>query len=213
MPLRPVHAPDGSFVPIGLTATGLSVETVGTESPASEHRGVILILDFTDIPLSIETVRGRFALVGERLATLASAAETDGEALLLQIGPEWVGGHLTREVEVTLGSRHERERVSVVPLEWRATDLTSVFPTLSGDLELSPLGPHSCRLTLAASYLPPFGGIGRALDHALMRRVAQSTLRSFLIRVATTLEDDEGRQPATGLVVQVRLSPPGSSNL
>jgi hypothetical protein len=170
---------------------------VGADTTASEHRRAILIVDFTDIPLPIETVKGRFVLVGERLAKLASAAEKDGEALLLQIGPEWAHGLLTREVEVNLGSSRERGGISVIALEWSATDLTGMFPTLSGDLDLAPLGPHSCRLTLAASYLPPFGGIGRALDHALMRRVAQSTIRSFLVRVATTLEEDEGREPAT----------------
>jgi hypothetical protein len=68
---------------------------------------------------------------------------------------------------------------------------------LSGDLELAPLEPHSCRLTLAASYIPPLGDLGRALDRALLHRIAQSTVRSFLAREATILEADEGRKSAT----------------
>jgi hypothetical protein len=123
---------------------------------------------------------------------LASAAEKDGEVLRLQIGPTWAGGRMTREVEVTLGPMRERGESRVVPLVWRATGLTSMFPALNGDIELAPLGPQRCRLTLAASYLPPFGDVGHALDRALLHRVAQSTVRSFLARVASSLEADDG---------------------
>ncbi len=172
------------------------MKLVCAEGAGSGRRGVILISEFTDVPLPIETAQGRFARTRERLAKLASAAEEDGEALLLQIGPTWGGGRLSREVEVNIGSTHERGDAQVVPLDWRSTDLTGMFPVLSGDLELAPLGANSCRLTLAASYIPPLGDIGRALDHALLHRVAQSTVRSFLARVASSLEEDEGREPA-----------------
>ncbi len=170
--------------------------SMGDDSVAGDRRSVILISDFTDIALPIETVRGRFDRAAERMAKIADAAEQDGEALILDIGPEWAGGRLTREVEVTLGPTHERGDASVIPLDWRATDLAGMFPMLNGDLELAPLGPGSCRLTLAASYLPPFGDFGRVLDHALLHRLAQSTVRSFLSRVATILAADEGREPA-----------------
>jgi hypothetical protein len=149
---------------------------------------VIFVQDFIDVPLPLASVRGQFSNTERWLAVLASEAEEDGEALRLQIGPTWAGGLVTREVEVTLGPTHERGESLVVPLVWKATGLTGVFPMLNGDLELAPLGSLRCRLTLAATYLPPFGEMGRALDHALLHRVAQSTVRSFLARVATNLE-------------------------
>jgi len=128
---------------------------------------------------------------------LASAAEEDGESLRLQIGPTWAGGRVTREVEVLLGPTRERGEACVVALTWRATGLAVLFPVLEGDFELAPLGSNLCRLTLAASYLPPFGDLGRTLDRALLHRVAQSTLRSFLVRVASSLEasDDDPVAP------------------
>jgi hypothetical protein len=153
-----------------------------------ERRGVIFVQDFIDVPLALTTVRGRFASPVRWLTDVASAAEVDGQALRLQIGPTWAGGLVTREVEVTLGPTHERGEALVVPLVWKATGLTGMFPMLNGDLELAPLGSQRCRLTLAASYLPPFGEVGRAIDHALLHRVAQSTVRSFLARVAMSLE-------------------------
>jgi hypothetical protein len=158
------------------------------ESGTSEHQDAIFILDFVDVPLPLEIVRERFVRVETWLTELASAAEEDGEALRVQIGPTWVGGRVTREVEVTLGLMRERGEARVVPLEWRASGFAGMFPVLSGDLELAALGSHVSRLSLAASYLTPLGDLGRALDHALLHRVAQSTVRSFLTRVATTLE-------------------------
>jgi len=168
-----------------------------TETEASERRGAIFILDFIDVPLPLATIRKPFSRAGQWLTDLASAAEDDGEALRLQIGPTWVGGRVTREVEVTLGLTRERGEALVVPLVWTATGFAAMFPMLSGDLELAPLGPERCRLTLAASYLPPFGDVGRALDHALLHRVAQSTVRSFLARVATSLEAGDGSATAS----------------
>jgi len=170
---------------------------MGARTGAGEPLGMIFILDFIDVPLPLATIRERFARAGKWLTDLASAAEEDGEALRLQIGPTWAGGRMTREVEVTLGPTREREEARVVPLVWRATGLAGWFPVLNGDLELAPLGSQRCRLTLAATYLPPFGDVGLVLDRALLHRVAQSTVRSFLARVATSLEAGEGGPAAS----------------
>ena len=59
------------------------------------------------------------------------------------------------------------------------------------------------RLTLSASYVPPFGELGARLDRALLHRVAVSTVRSFLVRVAASLNDgsDGARPPRRGAAV------------
>jgi hypothetical protein len=158
----------------------------GTET--RERRGVIFIQDFIDVALPLPAIRERFTSTERWLTDVASAAEEDGEELRLQIGPTWAGGLVTREVEVTLGPTHQRGEAIVVPLVWKATGLTGMFPMLNGDLELAPLGPERCRLSLAASYSPPLGDVGRALDRALLHRVAQSTVRSFLSRVASGIQ-------------------------
>lgn len=177
-----------TFGPIAALMKASTLVLMGTGTGASERRDAIFILDFIDVPLPLATIRGPFSHAGTWLTDLASAAQEDGEALRLQIGPTWVGGRVTREVEVTIGLTRERGEALVVPIVWTATGLAAMFPMLNGDLELAPLGSQRCRLTLAASYLPPFGDVGRALDHALLHRVAQSTVRSFLARVATSLE-------------------------
>jgi len=156
----------------------------------------LLLQEFTDIPRSLAVARAR--LVGDEgwFAALATAAEEDGEALYLRIGPTWASGRAARKVKVTLGVPHERGEALVVPLAWRSSELPGLFPVLDGDLDLAPVDPDSCRLTLSASYVPPFGELGRQLDRALLHRVARSTARSFLARVAASLERDQSSAPA-----------------
>jgi hypothetical protein len=99
-------------------------------------------------------------------------------------------------VRVNLGVPHERGEALVVPLAWRSSELPGLFPVLDGDLELAPVDPDQCRLTLSASYVPPFGELGRQLDRAVLHRVARSTARSFVARVAASLELDPHSVPS-----------------
>ena len=119
-----------------------------------------------------------------------TAAEEDGEELYFRIGP-WASGRVARKVVVSLGLAHERGSALVVPLSWKSSELPVLFPVLDGDIEVAPLGEERCRLTLAASYVPPLGEFGRRLDRAVLHRVARSTVRSFLTRVAKSLEADD----------------------
>jgi len=153
-------------------------------------RPAILLEDFADISRPLEVVREHFVGDGQWLAPLVSAAEEDGEELHLRIGPSWATGRVAREVLVTLGPPRERGDALVVPLAWEPSGLPALFPVLEGDLELAPLGPARCRLTLSASYIPPLGELGRQLDRALLHRVARSTVRSFLARLTRSLEDE-----------------------
>jgi hypothetical protein len=152
---------------------------------------VLLIHDFVDVNRPLEAVRGRFDGDGRWLAPLASAAEEDGETLRLRIGPSWAAGRVAREVRVSLGPPHDRADSLVMPVAWKAVGLQALFPLLDGDVELAPLGVDRCRLSLSASYAPPLGELGIRLDRALLHRVAESTVRSFLNRVAKSLQEGD----------------------
>jgi len=153
-------------------------------------RSAIFLEDFADIARPIEAVRGYFVGDGQWLAPLASAAEEDGEALHLRVGPGWAPPRVAREVLVMLGSPHDRGAALVVPIAWEPSGLPALFPSLEGDIALAPRGPDRCRLTLSASYVPPLGELGRRLDRVLLHRVARSTVRSFLNRVAGSLDGE-----------------------
>ena len=116
---------------------------------------------------------------------------------------------MTTDVRVTLGQPRDRGDALVVPLAWDPSGFARFLPGLEGDVELAPLGPSQCRLTLSCSYVPPFGELGRQLDRALLHRVAQSTLRSFLARVARSIEDEDDPGAHNGLNVQGQSDPEG----
>jgi hypothetical protein len=59
---------------------------------------------------------------------------------------------------------------------------------MEGDIELAPFGPGASHLAMSGRYTPPYGGIGQALDRALLHRVAEATVRDFVQRVAERIQ-------------------------
>jgi hypothetical protein len=159
------------------------------EQSPPERPHALFLEDFIDVPCSPEKIRRRCD--NTWLAELANLASGDGEALLMRIGPSWASGLLTRTVRIRLGPARERGSTAVVPINWESAEHASLFPVLSGDLEITPLGGHVCRIALSASYLTPLGELGRRLDRAVLHHVAQSTVRSFLSRLAMGLRSEE----------------------
>jgi hypothetical protein len=160
-----------------------------TESDAKK-RNPIFVEDFIDVARPFEALRERFSGDGQWLAPLATVATQDGEILRMRIGPSWAAGLVTREVQVTLWPPRERDNALARSLTWVPSEWQSLFPLLDGDIELAPIGPDWCRISLAAAYTTPLGGFGARVDRALLHRVAASTVRSFLTQVATGLQTD-----------------------
>ena len=44
-----------------------------------------------------------------------------------------------------------------------------------------------CQLAISARYDPPLGAVGRAIDRALLARVAEATVKDFLDRVRDSI--------------------------
>jgi hypothetical protein len=156
----------------------------------SKKRTPCFIEDFVDVASSFETLRARFSGDGQWLAPLATVATRDGDSFHMRVGPEWAAGIVTHDVNVTLWPPRERGYALARSLTWIPSDWQFLFPMLEGDLELAPLGPNHCRISLAATYTPALGRFGVHVDRALLHRVAASTVRSFLTQVATKLQTD-----------------------
>jgi hypothetical protein len=150
----------------------------------------VFLEESVEVARPLEAVWGRFLGDGSWFAPLATAAEEDGEALYFRVGPSLAGGQVARKVRVILGPPHNRGEAIVVPLSWQANALPGLFPVLDGDLVVAAIDAERCRVTLTGSYEPPLGEVGRQLDRALLHRVAHSTVRAFLDRVAASLEAD-----------------------
>src|SRR5258708_5978504 len=80
------------------------------------------------------------------------------------------------------------DRVVLLPLRLRVIDRERLFPSLEGSLDAAWLGPGRTHLALTANYEPPLGVVGRAVDRALLHRVAEAVAQRFLEAAARELE-------------------------
>lgn len=167
-----------------------------TEHGGEEKRRALFVEDFVDVASRIDAVCLALLSGDGWLEPLAGAAEEEGATLLMRIGPAWAPECLQREVRAQLGACRPRGEGFVLWLRWEETEHPALFPVLDGDLEVAPVGDGQTRITLSASYVPPLGLVGRGLDRALLHRLAQSTVRSFLTRVRAALEPTAPGQPA-----------------
>ena len=132
------------------------------------------------------------------LPGLATEATRRGDDLLSEVGfGEKVRVH--RRVRIELDEPLLAATKTVLPLRWTATGAAGLFPELDADLEIAPLDAGRCQLAMSARYVPPLGVMGRALDRAVLFRVAEATIKNFLDRVAERLvADGVGTPTAAG---------------
>ena len=139
---------------------------------------------FVEIAADPETVEA--ALMDDPkswLPGLATHANERGDDLLAAVGfGEAV--HVRRTVGLQLGEPVRAATKTVVPLHWTADGAVGLVPEMHADLEIAPLAPGRCQLAMSARYDPPLGVVGRALDRAVLFRVAEATIKDFLDRVA-----------------------------
>jgi hypothetical protein len=120
------------------------------------------------------------------LPGLAERANHRGDVLLAEVGFGEVV-RIKRMVVIELGGSVRSGAKTVFPLRWTSSSAAGLFPSLDADLEVAPLGPGRTQLAMSARYAPPFGPVGRAVDRAVLSRVAEATLKDFLDRVAETI--------------------------
>lgn len=120
---------------------------------------------------------------------LARDAEDRGEHLLAEVGFAVDHEHrLDKRVEIEFGQPHRISAKTLLPMSWKATGPEQLFPSLDADLEVAALGSSRTQLSISARYRPPMGPLGRALDRALLHRVAEATMKDFLDRVGEVLQ-------------------------
>ena len=152
-----------------------------------EHHGEVFARYFIELP--IDPNRVERALTREPdtwLPGLASEANHRGDTLLAEIG---FGDRIrvARTVAIELGQPVRTAGKVVLPLRWTPTDAPGLFPALEADLEVAPLPPDRTQLAMSARYIPPLGPLGKAIDRAILYRVAEATIKDFLDRVGAAL--------------------------
>jgi hypothetical protein len=140
---------------------------------------------YVDLPMSLGQAEAALLEGPETwIPGLLRDAEQRGRALLTEVGFGVDTHRIDREVEIELGTPYLSGSATRIPLTWRATNKERLFPQLEADLEIAGLGPDRSQLSMDARYRPPFALVGRALDRALLHRVAEATIKDFVDRVA-----------------------------
>jgi hypothetical protein len=142
---------------------------------------------FVELPIDFHEADERLTHSHQEwLPGIAGAANERGERLLAEVG---FGDdrRVVKEVEIVFRTPMRMPTKTILPMHWAAAGSRSLFPELDADLEVAPLGSHQTQLSMSAQYAPPLGTIGRALDRAVLHRVAEATLKDFLDRVAQAM--------------------------
>lgn len=142
-------------------------------------------------------------LAGDPRGWLPEPAEPWGEAWLVDLRADGAlpGGLAKRRAVVRVGQVPERSLATAEgdvadngqakgllrPVRWEAAEASEVFPVLSADLELDALQGDGCQLSLMGTYRPPLSVVGEATDRLLGHRVAEATVRRFVLDVAARL--------------------------
>jgi hypothetical protein len=158
---------------------------------------------FVELPVGADHVEAALtdAAADDWLPGIARDANHRGDVLLAEVG---FGDdvRIARRVGIELGDVVRMPTKTVVPMRWQATGAAGLFPSLDADLEIAPLGPHRTQLAMSARYVPPLGALGRAIDRAMLFRVAEATLKDFLDRVGeAVLLEVRAQTSANGSVV------------
>jgi len=127
----------------------------------------------------------------------ASIAEPIGaRRYLARVGFSAPAARISKQVELTLGQPEIAGQWLVIPIAWRATGPSQLFPVLDAKLTVEPLGTHSSKLWLGGTYQPPLGALGREIDEAVMHNAAEATIKDFVDGVAARLMELASNRPA-----------------
>lgn len=153
-------------------------------SPHGESVATLLTFG-VDVEADAAMVTSRLCDGGAGFLALARDATGDGRAAVVTVGP--ASPHIGVPVEVRIGDAFARGDQVAFPIRWEAGQAASIFPVLDGTLLVSQLGDTRSRIEIETSYRVPLRSVGELLDRAVLHRVAEATVRSFLSRLAEAL--------------------------
>ncbi len=128
----------------------------------------------TEIPVSFRAASA--ALAADPAALLGPEAE-----MRETFGVDVFGFVVAERVDIDVGEVEILDRplrVAAVPVRAHAVGGDRAFPFLDAELEITPT--HSgVEVALEGRYDPPAGLLGELLDHVLLHRVAEESIRGY----------------------------------
>jgi len=143
-----------------------------------------------DVIFDVAQVRLANLARGGWLADASDDAYGELGQTLARVGPLGSAPGVSRLVDVHFRDLVRHGRLAVMALRWEATGPGGgLFPAMDADLTLLPHGEDRTLLTLTGAYRPPMGAVGRALDRAVLHRLALATVERFVTRIGTAVAD------------------------
>ncbi|MET0565075.1 MAG: hypothetical protein ABW021_01350 [Acidimicrobiia bacterium] len=139
----------------------------------------------TEVSLPLPEVQRGLDSVRSELRTMADVAYREGEELRARVGPG--AGKIAKEVRLEIGPPEIHRSGLVYPVSWSAVGSETLFPRLNADLIVSHIGPDQTRIIMDGTYQPPLGPLGKVVDRVLLRRVAESTVKTWVDRLADSI--------------------------
>jgi hypothetical protein len=127
------------------------------------------------------------ALLADPGKWLPNLADDAGKRLITEIGVQIGSAWVARAIEVEVAPPTIYPDRSEIFISWKAAGMPSLFPELRGLLELAAVDAARSRLSFEASYEPPGRLAGQLVNQALMHRVAEASVRKFVLRTARAL--------------------------
>ncbi len=88
---------------------------------------------------------------------------------------------------ITTGEPRETSNTITVPMEWMPSSLDRLLPRMEADIQLSPLDHSFSRLGISGRYYPPLASLGLTIDRVALHRVAEASVRKFLLGLENAL--------------------------
>jgi hypothetical protein len=151
---------------------------------------------FVHVPASFESAERSVLDVLGGLDDFAERAYREGEEIRARLG---IGSELplfAKTVRIEVASPLRGKHETTIPLTWEATGTPGLFPRMEADLVIAELGSDITQLSFRGTYRTPLGKIGRALDRTLLHRIAESSVKKFVDKIASSLTKGEPLEAA-----------------
>jgi hypothetical protein len=150
----------------------------------------VFVRYYQEIPRPAPAVEAALSHLPESwLPEAVMASNGHAMNLMERVGMSVGSRRLDLRVNLEISSPRQLGDTCVIAISWRPVSNIPLLPSLDGDVEISPLGENHAQLAISARYRPPLGWVGLIADHALMRRIAEATVKDFLDRVAEGVEN------------------------
>lgn len=145
--------------------------------------------DYVNHPYAkVHEVLARDAAAVFRAATKAASSRAHEVAAALRI--HVAGLEIQKDIVIEVKSIEQRQSAALgtlvthIELQWEAAKSPRLFPLMRAELMVYALTATETQLDLDGHYDPPLGPLGKVVDAILGRRIAEASVRRFLVDVA-----------------------------